>query len=256
MSHFWTSPRRGHSDELDSTTLPVLDALRSLPLPEEVDHERPAVAQITAVIAAAGPPFPAGRFVVRHRSRLSLTIALATGALALTSGLAFAGQLPGAAQDTAHTILAKLGVSVPGPSSHAGTHPGVRGGSTNPPVADQGTSATPPTGAAKGTDKGKGKTISALAHTTTATGRDKGAAISTAASGGKSHAGNPPGQSGSANQHGGSTSGTASGGTSHAGDPPGQATHSSKPPTSHSGQGASRSGTASGGHSRAGSKAH
>ena len=251
MGHFWTSLHPGTCDELDTTGLPILDALRSLPLAEEVEGEGAAVTRITAAIAAAGLSFPARRSVVRHRPRLSLTIALATGVLALTSGLAFAGQLPGAAQDTAHSMLAKVGISVPGPNTHAGTHPDVRGTSSTPSVADQGTSGTPPTGAGKG-GNGKGKTISALAHTTPATGRDKGAVISTAASGGKSHAGHPPGQSGAANKHGGSTAGSASGGASHAGNPPGQASH----PSPHHGQGASTSTTASGGHSHANSHAH
>jgi hypothetical protein len=225
----------------------------------ELDGEAAAVAQIITAITVAEAVPVTRRSVVHHRSRVSLTIAVATGALALTSGLAFAGELPGAAQDTAHNVLAKLGVSVPGPNSHAATHPEVRGNSTNVAASDQTPTGAPSTDSAKG----KGTLISALAHSTTATGRDKGATISTAASGGKSHAGNPPGhsgnpnpgQSGSANQHGGSTSTSASGGKSHAGNPPTPPPHHS-PPTSHGGHGDSTPGTASDGHSHAGANSH
>ena len=242
--------------------MPVLEALRCAPLSGELDGEAAAVAQVITAIAATEAVPVTSRSVVRHRSRLSLTIAVATGALALTSGLAFAGQLPGVAQDTAHNMLAKLGVSVPGPNSHAGSHPDVRGNSTNVAASDQTPTGAPPAATAKS----KGEVISALAHSTTATGRDKGAAISTAASGGKSHAGNPPGQSGTANQHGASTSGTASGGHSHAGNPPRGAGTPNKhaanppahptPPAHNVGHGSSTSGTASGGHSHAGSTTH
>jgi hypothetical protein len=261
MRHFWTSRRAGHSDELDTVAVPVLEALRCAPVCGELDGEAAAVAQIITAMTAAEAVPVTRRSVVRPSSRLSLTIAVATGALALTSGLAFAGELPGAAQDTAHNMLATLGVSVPGPNSHAGTHPDVRGNSSTVAASNQTPTGAPSTESAKG----KGKVISALAHSTTATGRDKGATISTAASGGKSHAGTPPGQSGSANQHGSSTSGAASGGKSHAGNPPGQSgtTHQHAanpptppahptPPTKNGGHGASTSGTASAGHSHAG----
>jgi hypothetical protein len=108
--------------------------------------------------------------------RLGIAAALAGGAVATTGGLAYAGSLPGAAQDVAGTMLAAAGVTVPGPNQHAGTHPDARGQS----------SPAEPTASA---DSGKGSDISALARTTDATGRAKGAVISAAASDGRRHAG-------------------------------------------------------------------
>ena len=69
-------------------------------------------------------------------------------------------------------MLAKIGVSVPGPNEHSGTHPDVRGRSENvlPDVAAR-------------------SEIAELATTTELEGREKGAAISTAASEGASPAG-------------------------------------------------------------------
>ncbi|MCU1461785.1 MAG: hypothetical protein JWO37_1860 [Acidimicrobiales bacterium] len=125
-------------------------------------------------------------------SRTKLAAAGLTGALALTTGLAAANALPGAAQDVASDALAKVGVSVPGPNDHAGDHPNTRGQSTDH-TADTATPNTP-------TSNGKGSEISNLAKTTDATGVDKGAEICTAASDGKCQAG----------QHGpGATAGTS-----------------------------------------------
>ena len=170
-----------------------------------------------------------------RRSRFALSLALSGAALIATSGLAYAGALPGAAQDTANGVLAGLGVTVPGPNQHAGTNPDARGNSAAAPGhAATGTDATGDAGAGKG----KGAAISTLARTTTAIGRDKGAIISTAASGGKSHAGNPPDTAvhqpaGTSDQGGTGTADGASGG--------------------HDSQGSSTAQTASDGHSSAGS---
>jgi len=48
-----------------------------------------------------------------------LAAAGVTGMLLIGTGLAFAGDLPGPAQNAAHTILAKVGINVPdtGPTS-------------------------------------------------------------------------------------------------------------------------------------------
>src|SRR5438445_13646970 len=108
--------------------------------------------------------------------RLAIAALLAVGAVATTGGMAYAGSLPGAAQDVAGNMLTAAGVTVPGPNQHAGTHPDVRGQSS--PAA-----STAPA------DAGKGVEISALARSTDAIGRAKGAVISAAASDGRSHAG-------------------------------------------------------------------
>ncbi len=120
-------------------------------------------------------------------NRFKLAGAAVACALACTTGLAFAGSLPGAAQDVASSVLSKVGVTVPGPSEKAGTHPSVRGNSS-PDVAVSGR-AEENDGAAAKSGEGKGAEISELATTTELTGVEKGAAVSTLASGGKSQAG-------------------------------------------------------------------
>jgi hypothetical protein len=205
-----------------------MDALRVPGLDHELSDQARSVAAFTAGLSAADTVDRPRRGPVKsRRSRFALSLALSGAALVATSGLAYAGALPGAAQDTAKGVLAGLGVTVPGPNQHAGTHPDTRAGT--------GTDATGDTNSGKG----KGAAISTLARTTTATGRDKGAIISTAASGGKSHAGNPPGQAsgdqstGTSDQGGTGTADGASGGNDS--------------------QGSSTAQAASGGHSSAGS---
>jgi hypothetical protein len=224
MSH---SPRDIRNDDRVLDGLPVdggaeslaslMDALRVPGLDHELSDQAQSVAAFTAALGAADTVDRPRRGPVRsRRSRYALSLALSGAALVATCGLAYAGALPGAAQDTARGVLAGLGVTVPGPNQHAGTHPDSRGNSAAAP----GHAATGDTTDATGdtsSGKGKGAAISALARTTTATGRDKGAIISTAASGGKSHAGNPPGgasahQPGTSDQGGTGTADGASGG--------------------------------------------
>ena len=123
--------------------------------------------------------------------RLKLATACITVALAGTTGFAFAGSLPGAAQSIASDMLAKAGVSVPSPNSNAGDHPNVRGKSADTAVTTS--------------NSGKGSEISELATSTDLKGVAKGAAISTLASGGQSQAG----QHGQAAEEHGASSATA-----------------------------------------------
>lgn len=216
----------------------LMDALRVPGLDHELSDQAQSVAAFTAALGVADTVDRPRRAPVRsRRSRFALTLALSGATLVATSGLAYAGALPGAAQDTAKGVLAGLGVTVPGPNQHAGTHPDSRGNSGSAPGRTAGASGKDATGDTS-SGKGKGAAISTLARTTTATGRDKGAVISTAASGGKSHAGNPPGTasshqpsgtsdrggtgtadgaSGGNDSHGSSTAQAASGGHSSAG---------------------------------------
>jgi hypothetical protein len=69
-----------------------------------------------------------------------------TGALVLTTGLAAANALPGAAQSTASDALAKVGVSVPNPSSHSSGHANTRGKSGGHPTSSPATPADATTG--------------------------------------------------------------------------------------------------------------
>jgi hypothetical protein len=139
-------------------------------------------------------------------SRPRITAALIAAAFVCSAGLASAGSLPGATQDIASDMLAKVGITVPGPNDSAGTRPNGRGNSADAPVTL--------------TNAGKGGGISDLATATEAQGVEKGAAISTVASDGKSQAGSR-GVSAAAeapvqtpNEGGTSTANTASGGAS------------------------------------------
>ena len=132
-------------------------------------------------------------------SRPRVTAAVVAAAFAASVGMASAGSLPGAAQDVASEMLAKVGITVPGPNDSAGTNPDVRGTSTSVPIAPA--------------DAGKGAEISELATTTDLTGMEKGAAVSTAASGGKSQAGQHGSGTGSASATGARVETPNSGGT-------------------------------------------
>ena len=90
------------------------------------------------------------------RRRASALMAGALASLCLASSAVAAG-LPQQASHTASAVLAKLGITVPGPATHSG--------------------------------QGNGGAVSALAKDGTLTGAAKGAAVSGLASGGKGHAG-------------------------------------------------------------------
>src|SRR5215211_1781881 len=158
----------------------LLAAVADSPAAGDFSRESESVGLIAAVVRSSQPKTtkPRRRSIV---PRLRLATAFATVALAVTTGLAFAGSLPGAAQDVASTMLAEVGVSVPGSNSNAGDHPNVRGKSSDAPVTSS--------------NSGKGGEISDLATSTDLTGVEKGAAISTLASGGQSQAGDAHGAS-------------------------------------------------------------
>jgi hypothetical protein len=192
---------------------------------ERLTCERETIALLAETVRTSRAP----RTKTSRRSivpRIKLASALAA-ALAGTAGLALAGNLPGAAQDVASSMLAKLGVSVPRPDGHAGTHATVRG-SVSEQVRGEGHGPAS-TGAA----------ISELATTTELTGVAKGAAISTLASGGTSGAG----ENGAAGEtHGAPVEAPNEGGTGTANAASGGA----------SSIGTSEADTASAGHSAAG----
>lgn len=186
--------------------------------------------------------------------------AAATGVAIACGGTAAAatGSLPGAAQQTAHDVLAGIGVSVPGPNAHANGHAGTRGNSepdsaTTVPGDDP---ATTPSQRPSQAAHGKGAEVSNLAKTTTATGVEKGAQISTLASGGKSKAGEQHGAPSAlpsrAASHKPPTPGSQ--GTAHKPSAPGSqgtAHKPSSPGSPHAGHGPSAPGSDAG--SRAGS---
>jgi hypothetical protein len=190
----------------------LLEAASAEPSSEELAREAETVAAMKAALCS-----PVHRNVASSRrslmpfalSRPRLTAVVVAAAFAASVGMASAGSLPGAAQDVASEMLAKVGITVPGPNDSAGTHPDVRGNSTSVPIAPA--------------DAGKGAEISELATTSDLTGVEKGAAVSTAASGGKSQAGQHGSASAAAapietpNGGGTGTADTASGGKSSTG---------------------------------------
>jgi hypothetical protein len=205
----------------------LLKAASAQPAAHELAREAEVVAKVaSAVRSSSNTHSPRRSFMPFALSRPRITAALVAAALACTIGLASASALPGAAQDIASEMLAKVGVSVSGPNDNAGTHPTVRGSSTT---------VTP-------SDAGKGSDISDLATSTELSGVEKGAAISSAASEGKSRAGTQGSAAGGSapvgtpNTGGTGTADTASGGHSSAG-------------SANAGTGQATADEASGGHS-------
>lgn len=153
----------------------LLDHASAEATDDDLGREAEMVALLAATVRSSPrthPSSPRRSFMPFALSRPRLTAALVAAGLACSAGLASAGALPGAAQQVASDMLAKVGISVPGPNEHADDHPATRGKSAE----EHGTT-------------GKGSNISELATTTELSGVEKGAAISTAASNGKSQAG-------------------------------------------------------------------
>jgi hypothetical protein len=219
-----TDPRNAD----DPATRPTVMALLRAAAPSApADGALPGEAEALAAFRAAAHDHerPAMQ-TTRNRARVLIATSATAAALAcMGSAAAATGSLPGAAQQTAHDVLARIGVTVPGPNAHSAEHADTRGRSASTPaqVPTQTPAQTPaqtpeaqPT--AHPSAHGKGAEISQLARTTTATGVAKGAEISTLASGGKSQAG----------QHGSSTT-PGSQGTAHKPTAPGSQGTAHKP---------------------------
>ena len=224
----------------------LLESAAAEPTADELSRETEVVAMVAAAVRSSSSIHSVSRrfFKPFALSRPRITAAFVAVSLACTAGLASAGSLPGAAQDIASSMLAKVGISVPGPDEHAGTHPSVRGSSSD-----------------ASSDASTGSEIGELATTTDLTGIDKGAAISSAASDGKSQAGQHGSASGGSapvdtpNSGGTGTADTASGGKSSQGTSTADAASGG---ASGAGSGNASGGQetaegASGGHSSAGS---
>ena len=224
----------------------LLEGASAEATPDEFARETEVVALMAAEVrlsSSTESSSPRRAFMPFALSRPRVSAAAVAAAFACSAGLASAGALPGAAQDVASAMLAKVGISVPGSNESAGDHPIVRGS-----TADTSDVAT-------------GSGISGLATTTELTGVNKGAAISSAASDGKSQAGQhgpASGESarvGTPNGGGTGTADTASGGKSSNGSSTADMAGGG---ASSAGSGNARSGeevadSASGGHSTAGS---
>jgi hypothetical protein len=225
----------------------LLESAAAEPTADELSREREVVAMVAAAVRSSSSIHsvsPRRFFMPVALSRPRIAAAFVAVTLACTAGLASAGSLRGAAQDVASSMLAKVGISVPGPNEHAGTHPSVRGSSSD-----------------ASSDAVTRSEIAELATTTALTGVEKGAAISSAASDEKSQAGQRGSASGGSapvdtpNSGGTGTADTASGGRSSHGTSTADAARGG---ASSAGSGNASSGqetaeSASGGHSSAGS---
>lgn len=189
-----------------AATAALLAALAQPRLACELTGEDEAVAAMTARIRPRRRPriaIPVFRIPAPSFPRGASRLAAVAGCLFVaTTGAAFAGVLPGAAQDAAKSAFAHVGVNVPS-------------GHTVQP-ADAPPAATP--------DTTKGSTISGIAKDPSTSGRDKGAAVSSQASGGHSKAGADNSSTGKGSSD--HAQGTGSGGGS-----PTAGTHRQDPPT-------------------------
>lgn len=158
-------------------------------------------------------------------SSLKSTKAAAAAALSvgvmLTGGAAVAGTLPGAAQETAHSVLAELGIEVPGSDGNHAEPADTRGASgedeveeSSDEISDEeaaGVSDEEETldtaengdGDEAGAQGEHGALVSGFATSTELRGAEKGAAIAALASEGKSKAGENPSEERSAGRAGG-----------------------------------------------------
>src|SRR5438128_1231204 len=157
-----------------------------------------------------------GRTAMKRLARAKVAGVVVGATLMGTTGLAFAGALPQPAQRIAHSVFAKIGITVP--ATHSG-------------FGSEGDTGIEPSPAASGDSQSlgaKGAQISKLARTTTAMGVAKGAIISAVASKGHSHAGenghsgSPHGQSGSPHGQPGSPHGQSGSPHGQSGSPHGQ----------------------------------
>ena len=226
----------------------LLESAAAAPTPGELSRETEVVATVAAAVRSSSSiesGSPRRFFMPFALSRSRMTAAFVALTLACSAGLASAGSLPGAAQDIASAMLAKVGISVPGPNEHAGTHPSVRGSSSD-----------------ASSDAVTRSDIAELATTTDLTGVDKGAAISGAASDGKSQAGQHGSASGGSapvdtpNNGGTGTADTASGGKSSQGTSTADAASggASSAGSGNSSNGEETTDSASGDHSSVGSE--
>ena len=169
----------------------------AVPTSGALDGEAATVDAVVAVIRSA-PAFVPPPTKTSRLTRAKIAAAGLAGALSMTTGLAAANALPGAAQQVASDALSKVGVHVPSPDDEAGEHPAVRGKSDD---HNDSTGTSVPASDAAHPDN-QGGEISDLAHTTDP-GPGHGATVSDAASDGKSQAGEPHGNPASPEPQGG-----------------------------------------------------
>jgi hypothetical protein len=110
----------------------LLSAARPVPATTELPLE---AAMVSVMQSAISTEAPLASTSTRRKKMLGKVLSAKAAALAgvvmltATGAAAATGSLPGAAQQVASDALAKVGISVPGPNSHAGEHPDSRGSS-------------------------------------------------------------------------------------------------------------------------------
>ena len=171
--------RKDEEPVTDARLASVLDAAAAPAEPGPAAGEQAALAAFRA--SSARTDGWRSRMHTPTTTLKALGVTAASAGLLLTGGFAAAaaGALPGAAQQTAHDMLATINVEVPGADEHSEGHADTRGRSEDAPPATGGADAagTLPEAA------GHGQLISDLARNTELEGVDKGKAISAAAQG-------------------------------------------------------------------------
>ncbi|MGH3012287.1 MAG: hypothetical protein ACRDMY_10705 [Gaiellaceae bacterium] len=237
----------------------LLDAASAEPSADELGRETEVVAMMAAEVCMSSgndTPSPGTHPASSYFSRARIAAALVAVGLVCGTGLAWAGALPGPAQDIASSVLDKVSISVPADKDGLGARPNGRRAGTDMPLSPvksgessrlaktiAGTGgAHGPAASAAARDKksragqhssgssasgtaaaGKGNKISELAKTNKGTGGSHGATVSAAASKGKSRAG----------QHGSAPSGGSGKGKA---DPPGRGKEKDDPPGGRNGK--------------------
>ena len=146
--------RHAHKDEpvTDARLALVLDAAAAPAEPGPAPGEQAALAAFRASSVRADGW--RSRMHTPTTPRKTLAVTAASAGLLLTGGFAAAaaGELPGAAQQTAHDMLATINVEVPGADEHSDGHADTRGRSEDAPPAGGGADAadTVPEAAAHG----------------------------------------------------------------------------------------------------------
>ena len=159
------------------------DVARTLQAAALVAVEAPSEDAETAVAA-----FHAARPVRRIQRMKKWKMAAATlaGGLTLSTGLAAADVLPGAAQDVASDALAKVGISVPG---NHDDNANTRGKSADHKKAAE--DDTPDVSTATSHPENHGSVVSNVARDDSTTGAEHGATVCATASEGKCQTGGP-----------------------------------------------------------------
>lgn len=167
--------RKDQEPVTDPRLASLLDAAAAPPEPGPASGESAALAAFRSSSVAAQRRF---QMHTRTTPLKSLAVAAASAGLLLTGGIAAAnaGVLPGAAQDTARTVLGSVGVDVPGADEHSAGHADTRGRPDQaPPAGDTADGADPESANTHGT------TVSEVARSDEFTGSEKGEAVSEAA---------------------------------------------------------------------------